>query len=298
MSGALAKMIENTGVRVGKSHPLIAIVENDAAAARELANEISHLELVWRSMSSFTIPLVVELPEGADSRTVCQGSNERRTLRAAVHASADDFIRSLNEGNIPDVLMIDEDIFVRDEELARLQDALSEMVDIQVICMADSPEMENLLSGSIRVSIIQNPVTKSRLMKALSRAILQIGFMREHDGRSRPLCLRYRGIIYLVRPSEIQYAENRARTLLIYLDEKSHGEADPIAINMSLEQFMQFLPGNFLQVHKSFLVNLDYVFMFANDAIVLRSGKKIPVSQRRRQYVIREIYRYGRDISS
>jgi len=291
-------MIESTGTWAGKSHPLIDIVENNAAAANDLANELSHLELVWRNMSGFTIPLVVEHSEGARSEAAGSGREDRKALNVVMHASADEFIRFLNRGNVPDVLLIDEDIFVKDEDIVRLQDALSEIIDIQVIYIAETAEVENVLSGSIRASILQKPVTRSRLMKVLSRAILQIGFMREHDSRNRPLCLRYRGVIYLVRPSEIQYAENRARALLIYLDEKSHGESEPIAVNMSLEQFMQFLPGNFLQVHKSFLVNLDYVFMFANDAIVLRSGKTIPVSQRRRQYVIKEIYRYGRDISS
>lgn len=124
-------MIESTGTWAGKSHPLIDIVENNAAAANDLANELSHLELVWRNMSGFTIPLVVEHSEGARSEAAGSGREDRKALNVVMHASADEFIRSLNRGNVPDVLLIDEDIFVKDEDIVRFQEALSEIIDIK-----------------------------------------------------------------------------------------------------------------------------------------------------------------------
>ena len=45
---------------------------------------------------------------------------------------------------------------------------------------------------------------------------------------------------------------------------------------------------NFLQVHKSFLVNLDHVKRLTVDSIIMESGRQLPVSKTKAAKVKRE----------
>ncbi len=45
---------------------------------------------------------------------------------------------------------------------------------------------------------------------------------------------------------------------------------------------------NFLQIHKSFLVNLDYVKQLTQDSMVMESGSRLPISKAKAAKVKRE----------
>ena len=61
-------------------------------------------------------------------------------------------------------------------------------------------------------------------------------------------------------------------------------------IRRSFEEEIQEIAGrkNFLQVHKSFLVNLDYVKQLTADGMMMESGRTLPVSKSRAAEVKRE----------
>lgn len=79
--------------------------------------------------------------------------------------------------------------------------------------------------------------------------------------------------------SKIEYIENVNRRLEIHL---SNGDIlKSLFIRKSFEEEIQEIAEkrNFQQIHKSFLVNLDYVRQLTQDSVIMESGVRLPVSK-------------------
>lgn len=88
--------------------------------------------------------------------------------------------------------------------------------------------------------------------------------------------------------SRIEYIENICRKLEVHL---AGGEMlRSLFIRKSFEEEIQEIADrkNFLQVHKSFLVNLNYVKQLTAAGMVMESGRTLPVSKSRAAEVKRE----------
>lgn len=106
-----------------------------------------------------------------------------------------------------------------------------------------------------------------------------------------------KGPVYLIKTKEglvsaphskIQYVENVSRTLEIHL---TSGEIiKSIFIRKSFDEEIEELlcDKNFLQVHKSFVINLKYVKKLLPNSVVMESGITIPVSKKRTAEVKKE----------
>ena len=97
----------------------------------------------------------------------------------------------------------------------------------------------------------------------------------------------------LQRPySKIEYIENAGRKLEVHMTD---GEIiRSLFIRKSFEEETQEIAvqRNFLQIHKSFLVNLDYVKQLTPDSVILASGRRLPVSRAKAAGVKREYLLY------
>lgn len=92
--------------------------------------------------------------------------------------------------------------------------------------------------------------------------------------------------------SKIEYIENYSRTLNICLTDGKTIQS--IFIRKSFEEETQQIVENssFVQVHKSFLVNLHYVDKLAPGNIIMESGARIPVSKTRTADVKKEYLKF------
>ena len=88
--------------------------------------------------------------------------------------------------------------------------------------------------------------------------------------------------------SKIEYVENVSRTLEIHLTDKEIIKS--IFIRKSFDEEIEELlwDKNFLQVHKSFVINLKYVKKLLPNSVVMESGITIPVSKKRTAEVKKE----------
>lgn len=111
--------------------------------------------------------------------------------------------------------------------------------------------------------------------------------------RERPLCFKSNGELIIVIPRDISYVESRGRLLKIHLI----GVEEPVSGYFTIRRLRQLLPTSFVQCHKSYLVNLAHIFKLSGDAVVLRSGEMVPVSQRRRADLVKRIGIYARDVA-
>ena len=88
--------------------------------------------------------------------------------------------------------------------------------------------------------------------------------------------------------SKIEYIESVSRKQEVHLSDGLIIES--LFIRKSFEEETREASGrrNFLQIHKSFIVNLDYVKQLTPDSIVMNSGKRLPVSKAKAAKVKRE----------
>ena len=81
--------------------------------------------------------------------------------------------------------------------------------------------------------------------------------------------------------SKIEYIENYSRVLNIF---QTDGESvKSIFIRKSFDEEIREIAQDkrFMQVHKSFLINMNYVNKLTHNTILMESGKSIPISKKR-----------------
>ena len=78
-------------------------------------------------------------------------------------------------------------------------------------------------------------------------------------------------------PSRVSYIESDLRKIRIHLSD------DIVETYGKLSDVLSRLPRRFVQCHKSFVVNLGFVKEMCSEHLVLTTGERIPVSQKRRK---------------
>ncbi len=109
---------------------------------------------------------------------------------------------------------------------------------------------------------------------------------------SRPCSTIYvknAGEVTILNTDDIMYVENAVRVMTYNLNNggRAVGKRRNISFEAALEPLSQ-LP-NFIQPHKSYFINLNYVNALEGDSIVMENGAVIPISRKnlpnvRRQY--------------
>ena len=98
--------------------------------------------------------------------------------------------------------------------------------------------------------------------------------------------------------SKIEYIENYSRVLNIWLTD---GELiKSIFIRKSFNEEIKEIAEDksFIQVHKSFLINMRYVKKLTQKTVLMESGKSIPVSKNRAADVKKEYLLFVTDYYS
>jgi len=97
------------------------------------------------------------------------------------------------------------------------------------------------------------------------------------------IVLRTQEYLQVVPLQEIIYCQSDAGYTYFFLTDKRK-----IVVSKSIKEYEEILPANlFIRSHQSYLVNYLFVDRFIKDGLlVLRTGQEIPVSSRRKDYVV------------
>lgn len=125
------------------------------------------------------------------------------------------------------------------------------------------------------IRYLLKPLEENRFFEALDYALSQI-----QDKRESFFTVKTKDGLESVPYREIEYIENSSRKLEIHLMDGRR--IISIYIRKSFEEEIKELldAGNFLCVHKSFLVNLNYVRKLNQNNVIMNSGIGIPVSRK------------------
>ena len=130
------------------------------------------------------------------------------------------------------------------------------------------------------------PIKEKELNEAMDFAVSQALLMQKalHINTAKGI----QQILY----QDIEYVENAARALHVFtIDGK---ETVSRLLRNSFEKDMELLLENedFIQTHKSFIVNLSHVRLYGQNQMTMRSGAQIPISKSRQAEVKRGYLSY------
>lgn len=127
----------------------------------------------------------------------------------------------------------------------------------------------------LAIRYLVKPVDENRFFEALDYALSLMQMKKESV-----FPVKTKNGLESVPYHEIAYIENSSRRLDIHLTDGSR--ITSIYIRRSFEEEIKELlqDGNFLCVHKSFLVNLNHVRKLNQSNIIMTDGTSIPVSRK------------------
>ena len=87
-----------------------------------------------------------------------------------------------------------------------------------------------------------------------------------------------------VKCDDIRYIEGQSEYLKIHLVSD-----DPFLTHMTFSQINDSFPDNFIQIHRSYVVNMRHVVSVERTMVILYDGTRLPVSSSRRNFLMKYI---------
>jgi len=142
----------------------------------------------------------------------------------------------------------------------------------QIIYLSKHIEYCTEVYRTEHVYFLMKPLDREEFDFALDKALASV-----EASRSRALIVHSKGTIRRVDPARICYLESDRRKVSMHLMDET------IQTYASIGKMADSLPKCFFQCHKSFLVNMNYIVELKKDCVLMASGEKVPVSQKRRK---------------
>lgn len=134
--------------------------------------------------------------------------------------------------------------------------------------MSASPDFAVEGYGVNAVSYLLKPATPEKLDHMLDRCM-----ERYAELHSRSLVFKLAGAAKKVETSSIRFIESRNKQIHV------HCRDEVMVVPGKLSDLLATLPPNFVQTHKSYVVNLDCAAAMNRDELTLAGGMRIPVSR-------------------
>lgn len=248
---------------------LVAIVENDAAAAARLVRLIEASPYAERlRIMEQPVPLF----HLASEKRI--HPNEEDDLDAADREGASNGVSAPVSTALPDILFVDVRLDHGANGIELIQRAIPPTARIQVIYVSAYLEYAPAAYHTRHTWFLSKPVDQSELNAALERAINELD-----AGRAEPLLVHHGSTLVRIDPHQIRYAESDRRKVRI------HERDRVVEVYARISDVEEQLPDQFVRCHKSFLVNLAFVSELCGRELILTDGERLPVSQRCRKHL-------------
>lgn len=201
-------------------------------------------------------------------------------VRIASFVSPEAFISYMDARGY-DMHIVISDVALNRYNGIRLMRLLQERLpDLQIIFASKYKELVFDAYAVRHVCFLPFPIDTARFFSAMDIALENIRLRRKSY-----LTLARAGLISRIDLDDIIYMESNVRTLNIYLLKGMQ------TFSRQLESVKPYLDHRFVQCHKSYIANMDYVLSLdsVGKALLLRNGCIIPISARK-LHETREIF--------
>lgn len=155
---------------------------------------------------------------------------------------------------------------------------------VQVIYVTGYDSFHTSVYETEHTCFLLKPIDQTKLDFALDQALRRLA---EHQ--ERPLHLHTSQGDRIVSPTRIVFIESKRRVLRI------HTTSDEIETYGKLSDLFEKLPPNFVQCHKSFVVNMNHIERMNLSQLMLTTDDVIPISQSRRKATRDAVHAYVRN---
>lgn len=147
----------------------------------------------------------------------------------------------------------------------RIQELYS---DVKIIFITGYPELASQIFRAVPTFLLMKPISEDLLLEAVASAEKQL--QTEND---KAISVSFNGSVRRLKPSSIYYIELNNRQTTIYYT------GGNFTTKHSLDELEAMLPSeNFNRIHKSFLVNMDYITSYDYAQLTLATSERLPIS--------------------
>lgn len=194
---------------------------------------------------------------------------------------------ALQQGQVFDVIFMDVDFEERQAGLAAASAIYKESPTTQIIYITgynDLYAQQVLLFDANLTGYITKPVQKEMLERYLKKA------QERKAEQNQYLTISIKGRDYSLRLEQIQVLESRKHQVKIRTDDQEY------IIYDKLSNLLPKLSTDFIQCHKSFIVNARHIERFATDEIFMKGDENgIPISRAYRKQTKDAFFRFIHD---
>lgn len=152
--------------------------------------------------------------------------------------------------------------------------------DIQILYISDKKDCAMQLFDLRPLNFLIKPLQVERIcacVKLAESLIKSAAFIFE---------LKHKNGIYRLDEKDILYFESRNKLVFV------HTSQETISVSMHLTEIIHMeppTPANFIQIHKSFIVNYKFVKHLAYDKVTLKDSAILPISNTFRKHMRQQI---------
>lgn len=170
--------------------------------------------------------------------------------------------------NRADIIIMD--ILFPDENGVNAAKKIQELYsDTKVIFITGYPELASQIFRAAPTFLLIKPIAPELLFEAVSTAEQQL--LLEND---RAIHVSFNGSIKRIKPSSIYYMEYENRHVII------HWTGGDFITTQGIDALEAMLPSeSFIRIHKSYLVNMDYIVEYNYTQLVLSNEKVLYISR-------------------
>lgn len=192
-------------------------------------------------------------------------------------------VEELNSGFVPDLAFLDI-LFGTENGIDLAKEHFPRGSRTQVIFVTGYVSHSAEVYETEHVFVLQKPVREELFRKAVEKAQERLRLLERT--RERHLVLKSRETMERIPLDSIRYIESMGRKVEVHCRDAVYEQ------HTSLSWIEKDLTDEFVQCHKSFYVNLEYVRHIEPKCLLLDDGTEIPVSQTRKKSTREAVSRF------
>ena len=223
--------------------------------------------------------------EGWAVRELCDLLQTNPMVETVQYFSAmEKFWQQLEDGCRPDVVFMDIDWNQTDNGMDFAHQLYSLCPEVQVIFITGyhGQYTESIFLQDCNLcGYLEKPVEPDILCQLLEKAE-----KNAESGSDPKLLIQQNRTVQAIPLRSILYLESAAHQVRV------HTKEEIISYYDRLDHFKDSLPSCFLQCHKSYLVNMNYIRRVDKNEIILQTGESVPISKARYTETRNAYFRY------
>lgn len=201
-----------------------------------------------------------------------------------VHSVIDMYSYLDSEDGVVDAIVLNMNYFYKriGDGIKVAREIINEYKNIGIIFYTDRLELRQDIFDIKPIYVFQLPIIKNNMCTVIKKIYDDIVATRKE-------CFVIKGIdaLYRIRKDRVVYIESQGRYVHINTNEEQ------IVTISKMEHIMELLGDNFIQCHKSFVVNANKIKKMEHSKIVMFNGMEIQISRKYQSLVKEAMTNYG-----